>query len=298
MNTQIIEGNWNLMKGRVKELWGRLTDDDVLKIDGKSERLIGMLEQRYGYSREQAERESERLGEPGSRPTGDGSGAATEGSGGTIHLPRLPYAENALEPHISAETLRVHHGAHHAGYVKKANRLLAGSRWERAALEQIVRESDGALLQNAAQAWNHGFYWESLAPAGGHGPDAGLRSALERDFGSVEAFRKAFSELATSHFGSGWAWLVREPSGRLAVRCTHDAGCPLRDGLVPLLVCDVWEHAYYLDRRNDRAAYVEHFWPVVDWRRVQSRLERAQATQGDGSGPRAQAAPPKVGAGG
>ena len=197
----------------------------------------------------------------------------------TFKLPELPYALDALQPHISAETLRYHHGKHHAAYVNKVNDMLAERGESSDDLAELVRHAEGALFNNAAQAYNHDLYWKSLSPKGGGDPKKGaLADALTESFGSVADFKERFTRLALSHFGSGWVWLVLNDDGRLAVVDTHDAACPLREGLVPLLVCDVWEHAYYVDRRNDRKAYVEAFWQLVDWQAAEARMASAAAT--------------------
>lgn len=176
----------------------------------------------------------------------------------TISLMPLPYGEEALAPHISADTLREHHGAHHKGYVDKVNAAIAGTALAAASLEEIVRESaakdDRKLFNSAAQSWNHGFYWNSLSPQGGE-PTAELAAAIDQAFGSREALAKALTEEAVNHFASGWAWLVAE-GGALKVISTHDAATPLTGQANPLLTVDVWEHAYYLDRKSKRAEYV------------------------------------------
>ncbi|MCB9897686.1 MAG: superoxide dismutase [Planctomycetes bacterium] len=198
----------------------------------------------------------------------------------TFKLPDLPYALEALQPHISAETLRYHHGKHHAAYVNKVNDMLKERGESCDDLAELVRSADGALFNNAAQAWNHALYWTSLSPKGGGDPKKGpLADALAESFGSVKDFKERFTRLALSHFGSGWVWLVQNDDGRLAVVDTHDAACPLREGLNPLLVCDVWEHAYYVDRRNDRKAYVEAFWQLVDWTAAEKRMSTAAAAR-------------------
>jgi len=214
----------------------------------------------------------------------------------TFQLPDLPYAHDALEPAISADTLREHHGAHHKGYIEKTNRLQADSELTDASLEKLVRSADGKLLQNAAQAWNHAFYWESMTPGGSRSPRGPLDEAITSSFGGLDELRKLFLERAGSHFGSGWAWLVRESDGRLSVECTHDAGCPLRDDKTPLLVCDVWEHAYYLDHQHDRGAYLEGFWALVDWERVEQRLAAASVDSDASSQPRTHGVPPRISA--
>jgi Fe-Mn family superoxide dismutase len=191
-----------------------------------------------------------------------------------IHLlPDLPYGLDALVPHVSAETLEYHWGKHHRAYVDNLNRLVAGTPLEGQPLEQVVRRASGAVFNNAAQHFNHSLYWESLSPQGGGAPGGGLSEAIGRRYGSFAAFRTAFAEQASSHFGSGWAWLVRKPDNQVKIELTHDAGCPLTSGEVPLLVCDLWEHAYYIDYRNMRGRYLESFWKLANWRLAAGRFE-------------------------
>jgi Fe-Mn family superoxide dismutase len=189
-----------------------------------------------------------------------------------IQLPPLPYALDALEPHVSAETLSFHHGMHHRGYVEALNELLrARADIVATDLPTLVRDSYDPVLRHASQALNHELYWLSLAPDGGGEPPAVVARALETSFGTVDAFRRLFTAVAREHFGSGWVWLVRYGDA-LVVEATHDAGCPLRRGRQPLLTCDLWEHAYYLDHRHRRDAYLRSFWNVVDWTTVAVRM--------------------------
>jgi Fe-Mn family superoxide dismutase len=190
-----------------------------------------------------------------------------------FELPKLPYAKNALAPFISEETLEYHHGKHHAGYVAKLNELVANTKFARMPLEEIVRSSDGATFNNAGQHWNHSFYWNCLAPKAGATPNGALAAAINRDFKSFDEFKKIFSEAAMGQFGSGWAWLVQNENGSLLVEKTPNAENPLTRGLHPLLTCDVWEHAYYIDYRNAGAKYVEAFWNVVNWQFVAANLK-------------------------
>jgi len=186
-------------------------------------------------------------------------------------LPELPYSLDALQPHISAETLGLHHGKHHAGYVKTLNDLVRGTAWETKTLEEIVRGAKEPPIHNAAaQAWNHAFYWRSMRATGKAEVPADVGKAMT-SLGGAVAFQKAFTDAAVKHFGSGWAWLVVR-DGKLAVESTHDAGCPIETGAVPLLTCDVWEHAYYVDYRNRRADYVAAWWNLVDWDGVRERM--------------------------
>lgn len=182
-----------------------------------------------------------------------------------IELPPLPYGMDALQPHISKETLEFHYGKHHQTYVTNLNGLIAGTEWESRNLEEIVRGTHGPMFNNAAQIWNHTFYWNSLSPTGGGEPEGELAQAITRTFGSFAGFKEAFSKAAVGTFGSGWAWLVRNPAGGLEIVSTSNAATPLTDGKTPLLTCDVWEHAYYIDYRNARAKYVEAFWNLVNW---------------------------------
>jgi superoxide dismutase, Fe-Mn family len=187
-----------------------------------------------------------------------------------ITLAPLPYVPQALEPYMSRETLEYHYGKHHRAYVDKVNALIAGTPQQGATLEQLVRESNGVLFDNAAQAWNHGFFWQCLSPRR-QKPGRELEGAL-RGFGGLEALEREFTAAATSVFGSGWAWLIRDRSGAVRIVTTPNAHTPLRDGHVPLLTCDMWEHAYYVDHRNDRAAYLRAFWQLVNWDFVAGNL--------------------------
>jgi len=189
-----------------------------------------------------------------------------------FELPPLPYAEDALEPHISAETLGYHYGKHHRAYVDNLNKLTAGTEWADMTIEDIIREADGAIFNNGAQVWNHSFYWKCLSPTGGGEPTGEVATRIISFFGSIADFRAKFTAAAASQFGSGWAWLVSAPSGQMSIVTTSNAGNPLRDGEKPLLTCDVWEHAYYIDYRNARPKYLEHFWDLVNWDFVAGNL--------------------------
>ena len=180
-------------------------------------------------------------------------------------LPELPYAKNALAPHISAETLEYHYGKHHATYVANLNKLVAGTEFADLSLEDIVKKASGGMFNNAAQVWNHTFYWNSLSPKGGGEPSGALADAVVKSFGAFAQLKEKLSAAAVTQFGSGWAWLVKNPDGSLAVEQTSNAATPLRDGKKALLTVDVWEHAYYIDYRNARASYVEAFWKLVNW---------------------------------
>jgi len=187
-------------------------------------------------------------------------------------LPVLPYEMNALEPFISKETLEYHYGKHHAGYVKNLNGLVPGSEFENSGLEEIIKRADGGIFNNGAQVWNHTFYWNCMSPDGGGEPTGSLLNALKSDFGSFDTFKEQFSKAAATLFGSGWAWLVKTPAGKLEIVQESNAGNPLRNGLKPIMTCDVWEHAYYIDKRNMRPAYIEDFWKVIDWNAIANRL--------------------------
>ncbi|GAB4182500.1 MAG: superoxide dismutase [Fe] [Wenzhouxiangellaceae bacterium] len=182
-----------------------------------------------------------------------------------IELPALPYARDALEPHISAETLDYHYGKHHQAYVTNLNKMLPGSDHEGQSLEEIIRSAKGGMFNNAAQVWNHTFYWNCLSPNGGGEPSGELAAAINRDFGSFAEFKEKFSANAVGTFGSGWGWLVKTPAGKLELASTSNAETPLTGDNKPLLTCDVWEHAYYIDYRNARPQYVEAFWHLVNW---------------------------------
>jgi len=180
-------------------------------------------------------------------------------------LPQLPYALDALAPHISKETLEFHYGKHHQTYVTNLNNLIVGTEFEQASLEDIVKKSSGGVFNNAAQIWNHTFYWHSLSPNGGGAPSGKLAEAINAKWGSVDAFKDAFSKSAAGNFGSGWTWLVKKADGALDIVNTSNAATPLTTTDVPLLTCDVWEHAYYIDYRNARPKYLESFWNLVNW---------------------------------
>lgn len=183
----------------------------------------------------------------------------------THQLPTLPYAMDALAPHISKETLEFHYGKHHKAYVDKLNALIPGTEFEKATLEDIVKKAKGGMFNQAAQIWNHTFYWHSLSPKGGGEPSGKLADAIKQSFGSFEAFKKEFSDKAAGQFGSGWAWLVKKSDAKLAVATTGNAETPITGSDKPLLTCDVWEHAYYIDYRNARPKYIEAWWKLVNW---------------------------------
>ena len=182
-----------------------------------------------------------------------------------FQLPALPYAIDALEPFISAKTLEFHHGKHHQAYVTNVNNLIVGTEFEKADLETIIKKADGGIFNNAAQVYNHTFYFEQFSATASTEPSGALKVAIEAAFGTLDAFKEAFNKAAATQFGSGWAWLVKDAAGKLSIVQTSNAGCPLRDGSTPLLTCDVWEHAYYIDFRNLRPKYVETFWKLVIW---------------------------------
>ena len=180
-------------------------------------------------------------------------------------LPALPYALDALVPHISKETLEFHYGKHHQTYVTNLNNLIKGTEFENLSLEEIVKKSSAGIFNNSAQVWNHTFYWNSLSPNGGGAPTGKLADAINSSFGSFDKFNEEFTKTAVGTFGSGWAWLVKKSDGSLALVSTSNAATPLTTSDVPLLTCDVWEHAYYVDYRNARPKYVEAFWNLVNW---------------------------------
>ncbi len=180
-------------------------------------------------------------------------------------LPPLPYEMNALEPHISKETLEYHYGKHHQTYVTNLNNLIAGTEFESASLEDIIRKSSGGVFNNAAQVWNHTFYWNCLSPNGGGEPEGALAEAINAKWGSFDSFKQEFNKQAAANFGSGWTWLVKKGDGSVDIVNTSNAATPLTTNDVPLLTCDVWEHAYYIDYRNARPKYLENFWNLVNW---------------------------------
>lgn len=180
-------------------------------------------------------------------------------------LPALPYEKNALEPVISAETIDYHYGKHHQTYVTNLNNLIPGTEFENMALEDIIRKSSGGVFNNAAQVWNHSFYWNCLSPNGGGEPGGALADAINAKFGSFDEFKAAFSQSAATNFGSGWTWLVKNDDGSVELMNTSNAGCPLTEGKTPLLTVDVWEHAYYVDYRNARPKYLEAIWEKINW---------------------------------
>ena len=190
-----------------------------------------------------------------------------------IELAQLPYKRDALEPHISQKTIDFHYGQHHAGYVKNLNNLIEGSHYEDMSLEEIIKNSEGSIFNNAAQVWNHNFYWHCMTPIINNMPQTLLLTAIERDFGSFENFKHLFIKQAATLFGSGWLWLVRDENGRLSLMQTSNAETPLtHDSLKPLLTCDVWEHAYYLDQQNLRLAYLNEFWKIINWQFVEKNM--------------------------
>jgi superoxide dismutase, Fe-Mn family len=189
-----------------------------------------------------------------------------------IELPALPYDRTALEPHISGETIDFHYGKHHQTYVTNLNNQIKGTEFESLDLESIIRKSQGGMFNNAAQIWNHTFYWNCLAPNAGGEPSGALLEGINKAFGSFAAFKEQFNQTALTTFGSGWAWLVQRPDGSLGLVSTPNAATPLTGSDKALLTCDVWEHAYYIDYRNARAKYVESFWNLVNWEFVAKQM--------------------------
>lgn len=188
-------------------------------------------------------------------------------------LPELPYSKGALAPHISEETIEYHYGKHHQAYVDNLNKLVPGTEFENASLEEIIQKAAGGTFNNAAQVWNHSFYWNCLSPKGGGQPAGELAAALDKSFGSFDNFKEQFAGAGMTKFGSGWAWLVKNKDGSLAIEATSNADNPMKDGKKPLLTCDVWEHAYYIDYRNARAKYIEAFWNIVNWDFVAANMK-------------------------
>ena len=188
-------------------------------------------------------------------------------------LPDLPYADDALAPAISAETVRYHYGKHERAYIDNLNKMIKGTEFEDMELEEIIRSSEGALFNNASQAWNHIFYFFTFSPSGAREPSGELRKAIDLQFGSFDDFKREFVDAGVRLFGSGWVWLVCDDDGKLMIVQKSNAGNPLTDGLIPLMTFDVWEHAYYLDYQNRRAEALDRIWSVIDWDVVSSRYE-------------------------
>tara|TARA_R110000868_G_scaffold42681_8_gene144063 strand:- start:1146 stop:1724 length:579 start_codon:yes stop_codon:yes gene_type:complete len=180
-------------------------------------------------------------------------------------LPALPWSNDALMPHISPETLEFHYGKHHNAYVTNLNNLIKGTKHENQTLEEIITSSEGGIFNNAAQVWNHTFYWNSMAPKAGGAPTGAIADAITKKWGSFDAFKEAFTKSAATNFGSGWTWLAKNKAGDLEIVNTSNAACPLTTGHTPLLTVDVWEHAYYIDYRNARPKYLEAWWSLVNW---------------------------------
>lgn len=190
-----------------------------------------------------------------------------------FELPALPYARDALLPHISPETIDYHYGKHHQAYVTNLNKMIEGTEFADKSLEDIIKSSEGGVFNNAAQIWNHTFYWNSLSPNGGGAPEGALAEAINAAFGSFDEFKQKFTASALGNFGSGWTWLVSNADGKLEIVNTSNALTPLTDeGVTPLLTVDVWEHAYYVDYRNARPEYLNHFWDLVNWEFAASNL--------------------------
>lgn len=183
----------------------------------------------------------------------------------TFELPPLPFEKDALQPHISAETLDFHYGKHHQAYVTNLNKLTEGTDLATKTLEELIKSQSGGVFNNAAQIWNHTFYWNSLSPNGGGSPTGPIEEAINTTFGSFDGFKAEFSKAAAGQFGSGWAWLVQDENGKVAITTTANADTPLQGSSKPLLTCDVWEHAYYIDYRNARPKYIESWWNLVNW---------------------------------
>ena len=188
-----------------------------------------------------------------------------------FELPKLPYAPDALQPHISKQTIDFHYGKHHQAYINNLNSLITGTPFENATLEDIIKNAEGAIFNNGAQVWNHTFYFLSFSPQGDPEPSGSLSKAINSQYSLFEGFKEQFTKAAVSIFGSGWAWLVKKADGMLDIVQESNAGNPLRRGLKPLITCDVWEHAYYLDYQNKRADYLHAFWNVLDWKVIAER---------------------------
>lgn len=189
-----------------------------------------------------------------------------------FELPKLPYELDALEPHISKQTLEYHYGKHHQAYVTNLNNLIQGTEFENADLDTIVKKSEGGVFNNGAQIWNHTFYFMQFSPNGARTPQGPLADAINETYGSFDKFKEEFTAAGATLFGAGWAWLAKDASGKLVIVKESNAGNPLRDGLTPILTVDVWEHAYYLDTQNARPQYLKNFWEVLDWNVIGDRF--------------------------
>ncbi len=189
-----------------------------------------------------------------------------------FELPLLPYSDDALIPIFSKKTIEFHYGKHHQAYIDNLNKLVPGTVFEHSTLEQIILKAEGGIFNNGSQVWNHTFYFFSFSPDPKKSPEGRLLSYIERDFGSFKIFQEQFEKAAATLFGSGWAWLVVSSAGKLEIRQTSNAGNPMRDGNIPLMNCDVWEHAYYLDYQNRRPEYLSKFWEILDWSVIEKRL--------------------------
>jgi Fe-Mn family superoxide dismutase len=190
----------------------------------------------------------------------------------TFELPKLQYELNALEPYISKSTLEYHHGKHHQAYVTNLNNLVPGTKFENADLETIIKEADGGIFNNGAQVWNHTFYFNQFSEKRDSSPKGDLAKAIDSKYGSFDSFKEEFTKAALTLFGSGWAWLVKDSNGNIDIVQKSNAGNPLKDNLTPILTCDVWEHAYYLDTQNARPAYLKNFWEIIDWDIIEKRF--------------------------
>ncbi|MGE5380551.1 MAG: superoxide dismutase [Methylocystaceae bacterium] len=189
-------------------------------------------------------------------------------------LPALPYSKDALLPVISPETIEYHYGKHHQAYVNNLNKLVAGTEFADMDLESIIKKSSGSIFNNAAQIFNHNFYWKCLNPNGGGEPTGKLADSINQNFGSFAAFKEKFTATAIAAFGSGWTWLVKNTDGSLGIESTSNAATPITEEKTPLLTCDVWEHAYYIDYRNARPMYIEKFWDIINWDFVATNLDQ------------------------
>jgi Fe-Mn family superoxide dismutase len=188
-------------------------------------------------------------------------------------MPKLPYAPDSLAPYMSRETLEYHYGKHLQTYVDNLNKLIDGTKFADAPLETIVKNADGPIFNNGAQVWNHTFFFAQFSPRGRKKAEGRLAAALDRDFGSFDTFREEFTAAALGLFGSGWVWLCADRNGKLSITKESNAGNPLAHGFTPLMTCDVWEHAYYIDCRNRRADYLKNFWEILDWTVVEKRMK-------------------------